>query len=71
MNIVKRKSANGQKKYYSFDFGRCAGKRIRTGIFIHLCPKDQVEKNHNKEVLKILKVKKSELTIEQQAIGSG
>jgi hypothetical protein len=33
-------------------------------------PKDQIQKNHNKEALKLLEVKKSQATIEQQAIGS-
>jgi integrase len=32
--------------------------------------KDQIQKNHNKEALKLLEVKKSQLTIEHQAIGS-
>ena len=33
-------------------------------------PKDQIEKNHNKEAMALLAVKQSELTIESQATGS-
>jgi hypothetical protein len=46
------------------------GQRPATGIFIYTHPKDQIQKNHNKEALKLLEVKKSQATIEQQAIGS-
>jgi integrase len=70
MNIVKRKSANGKKEYYYFEFGRGSGKRATTGIFTYVFPKDQIQKNHNKEAIKLLDSKKSELTIEQQALGS-
>ena len=50
--------------------GRGPGQRPSTGIFIYTTPKDQIQKNHNKEALKLLEVKKSQATIDQQAIGS-
>lgn len=68
MNLIKRKSANGKKKYYYFEFGRGAGKRITTGIFTYVFPKDQIQKNHNKEAINLLESKKSELIIEQKAL---
>ena len=71
MNIIKRISKNGEKEYYSFELGRCAGSRIATGIFTHTEPKNQIEKNHNKEALRLLDTRKSELSLEHQAIGSG
>jgi integrase len=70
MNILKRPNRNGDRITFYYDFGRGAGQRPSTGIFIYAKPKDQVQKNHNKESLQLLEVKKSQLTIEQQSIGS-
>jgi hypothetical protein len=69
MNFIKRSSRKGVKEYYYFEYGRCAGSRITTKIFTYTYPKSQIEKNHNREALKILETKKSELNIEQQALG--
>ncbi len=70
MNIVKRKNSKGDKSYFSIEYGRNAGERMATGIFIYTRPKDQLEKNHNKEALILVETKKSELLLEQQAIGT-
>lgn len=70
MNILSRKNKKGDKITFYYDFGREPGQRPCTGIFIYTKPKDQVQKNHNKEALKLLETKKSEVIIEQQAIGS-
>jgi integrase len=70
MNISKRLSKKGDKIIFDYDYGRGAGQRRSTGIFIYAKPKNQTEKNHNKQALALLDVKKSQLTIEQQAIGS-
>lgn len=70
MNILKRKNKKGDKVIFYYDFGRAAGQRPSTGIFIYTRPKDQVQKNHNKEALALLEIKKSQLAIEQQAVGS-
>jgi hypothetical protein len=51
--------------------GLNAGERMATGIFIYTRPKDQLEKNHNKEALILVATKKSELLLERQAIGTG
>ena len=71
MNIVKRKNSKGDKTYFSIEYGRNTGERMATGIFIYTRPKDQLEKNHNKEALILVETKKSELQLEQQAIGTG
>lgn len=55
---------------FYYDFGRGPGQRPSTGIFIYTKPKNQIEKNHNKQALALIEVKKSQATIEQQAIGS-
>jgi integrase len=71
MNFVKRSNRCGDKIYFHYDFGREKGQRPATGIFIYAKPKDQVQKNHNKEALKLLEIKKSQLLLEQQSAGSG
>lgn len=70
MNIIKRPNKKGDKITFYYDYGRGPGQRPSTGIFIYTKPKDQIQKNHNKEALSLLEIKKSQLTIEQQAIGS-
>jgi integrase len=70
MNILKRTSKKGDKITFYYDYGRGAGQRPSTGIFIYTNPKNQIEKNHNKQALVLLETKKSQLTIEQQAVGS-
>jgi integrase len=71
MNIERRKNSKGDKVFFYIANGRKAGERIATGIFIYTRPKSQVEKNHNKEALILVDTKKSELLLEQQAIGTG
>lgn len=70
MNFVKRKNTKGDKILFYYDFGRKPGQRPTTGIFLYTKPKNQIERNHNKEALMLLDVKKSELTLEKQATGS-
>jgi len=70
MNILERLNTKGDKIYFHYDFGRGKGQRPLTGIFIYTHLKDQIQKNHNKEASKLLELKKSRVTIEQQAIGS-
>lgn len=70
MNFLKRPNKKGDKITFYYDFGRRAGQRPSTGIFIYVKPKDQTQKNHNREALALLETKKSQLTLEKQAIGS-
>lgn len=70
MNFVKRPSRSGDKIYFHYDFGRGKGERPSTGIFIYAQPKDIIQKNHNKEAMKLLEVKKSQLILDRQSIGS-
>ncbi len=71
MNIVKRKNGKGDKAYFTIEYGRGHGERMATGIFIYTHPKNQVEKNHNKEALILVDTRKSELQLEHQSIGTG
>lgn len=70
MNFIKNPNRKGDKIYYYYDLGRGPGQRPATGVFIYTKPKDQVQKNHNKEALLIIETKKSQMTIESQAIGT-
>jgi len=70
MNIIKRSNRKGDKTTFYYDYGRGPGQRPSTGIFIYTKPKDQIERNHNKEALSLIKLKQSQRIIEQQAIGS-
>ena len=70
MNVSKRLNRSGDKATFYIDFGRENGQRSSTGIFIYVKPKDQIQRNHNKEALALLETKKSQLIIEQQSIGS-
>lgn len=51
MNILKRPNSKGDKIIFYYDFGRGAGQRPSIGIFIYKNPKDQLQKNHNKQAL--------------------
>ena len=70
MNILKRANKKGDKITFYYDYGRGPGQRPSTGVFIYAKPKDQIQKNHNKQSLALLETKKSQLIIEKQAIGS-
>lgn len=70
MNFIKMRNRKNDKIYYYYNLGRGKGQRPSTGIFTYVKPKDQIEKNHNKEVLSILKTKDSQKIIESQAVGT-
>jgi integrase len=70
MNIIKRANSAGDKVTFYYDYGRAPGQRPSTGVFIYKKPKDEFQRNHNKEALALLEIKKSQAIIEQQAIGS-
>lgn len=49
------------------------GQKVNTitqGFLFYKNPKDQIQKNHNKEALILLEVKKSQLILTQQATGT-
>jgi hypothetical protein len=70
INIIEKVSRDKEKVWYSLEWGRSAGQRRSTGIFTWVKPKNQVEKNHNKEALAILESKRSQLVLDQQSISS-
>jgi integrase len=70
MNIWQTLNRNKTKVLFYYDYGRGKGQRPTTGVWIWANPKTQEQKNFNKEALRILEVKKSQATIEKQAIGT-
>ncbi|MBL7726197.1 MAG: site-specific integrase [Dinghuibacter sp.] len=70
MNLLERKNRKGDKISFYYDFGRKAGQRPSTGIFIYTHPNSPAQRKHNKEALDLLEVKKSQAIIESQAVGS-
>lgn len=71
INITTSASKDGQKLFYKFEFGRLRGQRVSTGLFTYANPKNQIEKDYNKQTLTILELKKSQLILEHQAAGTG
>jgi|SRR5690242_4888518 len=67
IRLTKRPTRKGEKIYYTFEWGKGAGDRRASGIFIYSKPKGPIEKNHNKEALVILETKRSQLILERQA----
>jgi integrase len=70
IEISTKVSRNGQKKWYYFEWGKGPGDRKAAGIFTYTRPKDQIQKNHNKQALALLETKKSQMIIDQQSIGT-
>ena len=70
MKFIKRPNTTGDKLIFYYDLGREPGQRPSTGIFIYTHPKNQLQKNHNKESLALLETKKSQAILEQQSIGT-
>jgi hypothetical protein len=68
--IAHRESnRDGEEKWYTFEWEKGADQGKAVGIFTYVRPKDQIQKNYNKEAL-ALETKKSQLTIDQQSIGA-
>lgn len=44
MNIINRLNKKGDKITFYYNYGRGAGQRPSTGIFIYTKPKDQIQK---------------------------
>ncbi|QHS59924.1 hypothetical protein [Chitinophaga agri] len=70
MKIGSYLNRTKDKRIYFYDYGRKPGQRPGLGVFTYAKPKTQTEKNHNKQVLDLIEVKKSQTIIEQQSIGT-
>jgi integrase len=70
IEISGKVTRNGQKIWYTYEWGKGSCERKAAGIFTYKKPKDQIQKNHNKEALALLETKKSQMVIDQQSIGT-
>jgi integrase len=70
MNIGKKRNKKGDKYHFFYDLGRGKGGRQSLNLFIYTKPRDQLQRTHNKETLKIIETKKGQAIIEQQSIGT-
>src|SRR5260221_1454221 len=71
ISVTTRPSRDGKKKWYYFEWGKAPDQRRAAGIFTYAPAKNQTQRNHNKDAEAILEIKKSQLTIEFQSIGTG
>lgn len=68
--VTPRLSRDHSKIFYSFEWGKKAGQRIATGVFTYAHPANRDQKKYNKEALKALEVKKSQLILDALSVGS-
>lgn len=71
MKTCKRINKKGDKYFYFFELGRDKGQRFSTGLFIYVKPRNATEKQHNLETKSLLDIKKGQMILEQQSIGTG
>jgi integrase len=69
--VTTKPSRDGKKTWYYFEWGKAADQRRAAGIFTYSPAKNQTQRSHNKEAEAILEIKKSQLTIDYQSIGTG
>lgn len=62
---------DGQRIYYTFEWGKKPGQRKASGIFTYAHPCSLIEREHNKEAARLLAVKRAHLLLDWQAIGTG
>lgn len=71
IQIRPRVTRDQRKIYYTFEWGKKAGQRKSSGIFTYVAPATPTQVHHNKEALRTLEVKKSQLVLEWQGVGTG
>ena len=59
VTIRKKTSRNKHLVWYYLEWGKEPGQRVATDIFTYAKPRDQIQRNHNKESLTILEIKRS------------
>ena len=71
ISITPRENRNKIKINYMLEWGKEPGQRQATGTYTYAKPKDQLQKNHNKEAFSILAGKKSQMVLDLQAMADG
>jgi hypothetical protein len=71
VTITPRRMLHNRKVYYTFEWGKKPGQRKASGIFTYMNPSTPIEREHNKEALRVLTVKRALLLLDWQAVGTG
>ncbi|KAA2242862.1 site-specific integrase [Chitinophaga agrisoli] len=71
ITISSKTSRDKAKVWYYLEWGKGAGQRKASGIYTWAKPKDSTQKQFNKDALAILETKRSQMTLDLQAIASG
>lgn len=61
---------NKQKFYYTLEWGKKGGQRFATGIFTYINPVSAVQQYHNEASLRLLEIKKAQMTLDYLAVGT-
>jgi hypothetical protein len=69
ISITPRPTRNGQRIFYTLEWGKGPGERSATGIYTYTKPRDQIQRNYNKEALATLETKRAQLVLKRQATG--
>jgi hypothetical protein len=70
IEITGKVTRNGEKIWYTYEWGKGPGERKAAGVFTYTKPKGQIQKEHNQQALALLETKKSQMVIDQQSIGT-
>ena len=71
VTVTPRRMHDSEKIYYTFEWGKKPGQRKASGIFTYASPSTPIEREHNKKANRILAVKRAQLMLDWQAIGTG
>lgn len=64
VNLMAKKSRDGSKRWWYFEYGRGSGQRIATNIYTWTNPRTLLEKNYNKETLGKLQTEAAQKTLD-------
>jgi len=70
VKLTPRLSHDRSKIFYSVEWSKKAGQRIAIGVFTYAQPTGAVQKHYNREALKLLEVKKSQLALDALCAGN-
>ena len=63
VNLMSKKSRDGSKRWWYFEYGRGAGQRIAADVYTWTTPKTLLEKNFNKETFGRLETEAARRTL--------
>lgn len=70
INITPRSTRDKRKIYYTLEWGKKAGERIATGIFIYTSPANDLQQLHNTEALRSLEIRRAQMLLDWMAVGT-